>query len=458
VDRRVIDVVDVTTRAELGAMPIIVTLMCGLLGACDGPRQSGAGFLRRRSSRPSGGHKMPAFVPVFTVGLIGLMVGSFVGGWFGDRFGRKKALLIAALCFGVTTFLTPWCTTLQQLMIVRFVGGLGIGGLPSALAALIAETVPERSRATLTLWALVGIPFGGFVGGFAASWMIPAYGWQSVFYAAGAVSIVVLLLFALLVSESTHFLTLRGQQRKRVAAILGRLDPKGGYTDADEFVLPPADQKITSVAALFTESRGRMTLLFWGAEIIELMIFYVLVNWTPTLFREAGIPIERAVLGTAALNMGAILATIALGPVCARFGEQRVTAATFVVTSVALLVMVAGAGNLTFMMVGVFFAGAGCIGGQAAVVMLMAKRYPTAIRSLGVGWALTVGRIGSIISPTVVGLPLAWGWSSYQILMLPIVPSLLGALCVALAHPVTDLSGMLPQPPLSSARKAAIKG
>lgn len=456
-ERRVIDVVDVTTRAELGAMPIIVKIMCGLMGACDGLDNQALAFTAPVIAA-QWGLKMPAFVPVFTVGLVGLMVGSFIGGWFGDRFGRKRTLLIAALCFGVTTLVIPWCTTLQQLMVVRFIGGLGIGGLPSALAALVAEVAPERNRATFTLWALVGIPFGGFVGGFAASWMIPSYGWQSVFYAAGILSIIVLLLFALLVSESTHFLTLRGQQPERIAAILKRIDPKGGYTAADDFVLPVADQKIMSVAALFTESRGRMTLLFWGAEIIELMIFYVLVNWTPTLFREAGIPIESAVMGTAALNMGAILATVLLGPVCARFGEQRVTAATFVVTSVALVGMVAGVGNLTYMMIGVFFAGAGCIGGQAAVVMLMAKRYPTAIRSLGVGWALTVGRIGSIISPTVVGLPLAWGWGAHQILMLPIVPSLFGALCVALARPATDLPGALPQRPLSSVHKAAIKG
>jgi AAHS family 4-hydroxybenzoate transporter-like MFS transporter len=66
--------------------------------------------------------------------------------------------------------------------------------------------------------------------------------------------------------------------------------------------------------------------------------------------------------------------------------------------------------------------------------MLMAKRYPTCIRSIGVGWALTVGRIGSIISPSVVGIPLAMGWTAFQILTLPILPSLLGAVCIAFAR------------------------
>jgi AAHS family 4-hydroxybenzoate transporter-like MFS transporter len=433
VDRRVIDVAEVMGKAELSYLPILIATMCGLLAVCDGLDNQALAFTAPVIAG-QWGIKMPAFVPVFTIGLLGLMAGSIAGGWLGDRVGRKTAILAAALCFGATTLATPWCTTLEQLMIVRFIGGLGIGGLPSALAALIAESAPERNRTTFTLWALVGIPVGGFVGGFAASWMIPHFGWQSVFYAAGLLSLVVLLLAALLVPESTYFLALRRVRPQQLADTLNRIDPKGGYRASDDFILPAADRGVTSLASLFTDGRGRMTTLFWIAEMIELMIFYVLVNWTPTLFRETGLPIETAVLGTAALNMGAILATIGLGPICRRFGEQRVTAATFVVTSAALLVMVLGAGHLASMMIGVFFAGAGCIGGQAAVVMLMAKRYPTGIRSIGVGWALTVGRIGSIVSPSVVGIPLAMGWTAFQILTLPILPSLLGALCVAFAR------------------------
>jgi AAHS family 4-hydroxybenzoate transporter-like MFS transporter len=100
-----------------------------------------------------------------------------------------------------------------------------------------------------------------------------------------------------------------------------------------------------------------------------------------------------------------------------------------------LVVMVLGAGGVPSMMIGIFLAGAGCIGGQAAVSLLIANRYPTAIRALGVGWALTVGRIGSIISPSVVGIPLAMGWSAQQILMLPIIPALVGGVLVVYARP-----------------------
>src|SRR5450631_979413 len=267
-------------KAELSYLPVLIATMCGLLAVCDGLDNQALAFTAPVIAG-QWGIKMPAFVPVFTIGLVGLMAGSFAGGWLGDRSGRKTAILAAALCFGATTLATPWCTTLEQLTIVRFIGGLGIGGLPSALAALIAESAPERNRTTLTLWAQVGIPVGGFVGGFAASWMIPHFGWQSVFYAAGILSLAILLLAALLIPESTYFLALRRVRPQQLADTLNRIDPKGGYRASDNFILPAADRGATSLASLFTDGRGRMTTLFWIAEMIELMIFYVLVNWTP---------------------------------------------------------------------------------------------------------------------------------------------------------------------------------
>jgi AAHS family 4-hydroxybenzoate transporter-like MFS transporter len=431
---RIVDVAEVTGRADLSRLVVLIAAMCGLLAMCDGLDNQALGFTAPAIAS-DWGLKMPAFVPVFTIGLFGLMLGSLAGGFVGDRIGRRATLLVSALLFGVATVATPWANTLGELIIVRFVGGIGIGGLPAALTALVVEYAPGRHRASLTMWALVGIPAGGFLGGFAASYLIPHFGWQSVYYTAGFLSLSLVLLAASVVPESIHFLVLRKGSKAAIAARLNEIDPLGRYSEADSFVLPSSEAIRTSVKALFADGRMRMTLLFWAVELIELMIFYFLVNWGPTLFRESGIALGTAVLGAAALNSGAVLFTIALGPICRRFGDRPVTAATFVLTAIGLGVMVLGAGGVPSMMIGIFFAGAGCIGGQAAVSLLIANRYPTAIRALGVGWALTVGRIGSIISPSVVGIPLAMGWSAQQILMLPIIPALVGGVLVLYARP-----------------------
>ncbi|MNE99764.1 putative 3-hydroxyphenylpropionic transporter MhpT [compost metagenome] len=86
-------------------------------------------------------------------------------------------------------------------------------------------------------------------------------------------------------------------------------------------------------------------------------------------------------------------------------------------------------------MVSIFLSGAAFIGGQGAIVVLIANSYPASIRSISVGWALTVGRIGAIMSPAVVSIPLGWGWQAGQILLLPILPAVIGALAVFLARP-----------------------
>ena len=434
---REVDVAAVTGRAGLSALTLVVTAMCGLMAVCDGLDNQTLAFTA--PAMAAEWHlTMPAFVPVFTIGLFGLMVGSFAGGWVGDRFGRKPVLVLAGVLFGATTLLTPFAPAVGGLMALRFIGGLGIGALPAAISALIAEHAPASWRATLTLWAETGIPLGGFLGGFAAAWMIPHFGWTSVYYAAAVLTGAIVVLTLALVPESTHFLALKGAPSGQIAPTLNALTRSRRFAATNAFVLPASEIRVTALAELFRHGRTRMTLLFWIAEIVELMIFYVLVNWTPTLLREGGASMQVAVLGTVALNSGAILITLALGPVCRRFGDRRVTAATYLLTALGLGLTVLGGRDMTIVMVGIFLAGAGCIGGQAAVVMTIAGRYPTAIRALGVGWSLTVGRIGSIISPSLVGIPLANGWTAPQILLLPIVPALIGGVCVLLARPPAE--------------------
>ena len=429
----VINVAEVTGRAALNRPAILTATLCGLLAACDGLDNQALAFTAPAIAE-AWGIKMPAFVPVFSVGLFGLMIGSLVGGWVADRFGRKSALLLAGCFFGFTTLVTPFAGSLEALMAIRFIGGLGIGGLPAAVCALIAETSPDRRRASLTMWAVTGIPGGAFIGGLAASWLIPHFGWPSVYYFAAALTLVVLALLVIGLPESTHFLALRGTAPERVARTLGQIDPAHRYSAADRFVLPRSERQETSIRALFADGRRRMTLLYWVAETVQLMIYYILSNWVPTLFRESGMTLQTSALGSAALNCGAILFTIALGPICTRFGDRRVTSACYLITVAGLGITVLGAGDVAAMMIGVFVAGAGCLGGQAAITMLITNSYPVAFRAFGAGWALTVGRIGSIISPSVVGIPLALGWHAHQILMLPIVPSLIGGACVLFAR------------------------
>jgi AAHS family 4-hydroxybenzoate transporter-like MFS transporter len=366
---------------------------------------------------------------VFSAGLFGLLIGSLLFGALADRIGRKPALLLCGLCFGLFTLLTPMANSLGSLAAYRFIAGLGIGGLPPATASMISEFSPRGQRSTFVNWALIGVPLGGFLGGFLGAALVPAFGWRSIFLAGGGVTLALTAIAAFGLMETLPFLVARGRTAK-AEALAKAIAPDWSPEAGDTLAASSENAVKQSAWALLSSSLLKITLLFWAAEFIELALFYILVNWTPSLLRENGVTPALAILGSSALNLGAVLGGVALGPLCARFGTRSVVTATFALTAVSLFVLSNGGANLTVMMPALFFAGAGAIAGQGAVVTLMSERYPTPLRSTGIGAALTVGRLGAIISPALVAVPLAHGWSVHSILLTPILPALLGGLCI----------------------------
>ncbi len=380
------------------------------------------------------GVKMASFAPVFSAGLFGLLLGSMVFGTLADRFGRRRMLIVSAAVFGIATLSTPFVPDVNTLMVVRFIGGLGIGGVPSAAAALVGETVPARHRQNFIAWTLIGIPLGGFLGGVVGAYCIPNFGWQSVYFIGGGATAAILVACIAVLPESNRYLALRSSNARALSTLMARIDPAGSYSPQDRYVLPATEDKRSGVAALFAEGRARMTLLYWLGAFVNLMTFYFVVNWTPTLFRESGLSAELATLSTSAVNGGAILFGLVLGFFCNKVGTRNAFATTFIVAACGLLLMSVGDGIVAPMMVGAFLAGAGAIAGASALTMFGAESYPTALRSTGIGWALSAGRIGSVASPWVVGIPLGWGWHAQSILLLPLIPAVIGAIAILLSR------------------------
>ena len=441
---RVVDVAAVVDGARLQPVSRLVLTLCVLIATSDGFDNQALAFTAPAIAG-QWGVRMADFAPVFSAGLFGLLLGSMLFGTLADRLGRRRMLIACAAVFGAATFATPFVGDLNTLMIVRFLGGLGIGGVPSAAAALVGETVPARHRQSFIAWTLIGVPLGGFVGGFVGAWFIPMFGWQSVYFIGGGATLAVLVACIAALPESNRFLALQPGNASRLAALMTRIDPAGRYSAQDSFVPPVQEDRRTGVAALFADGRARMTLLYWLGSFVNLLMFYFVVNWTPTLFRESGLSAGLATLSTSAVNGGAILFGLVLGAYCNRLGTRNAVASLFLVAASGLALMSVGDGSVAPMMVGAFLAGAGAIAGASSLVMFGAESYPTALRSTGIGWSLSAGRIGSVISPWVVGIPLGWGWHAQQILLLPLIPALIGAAAILLsrgARPVLTVQAM----------------
>src|ERR1700689_239900 len=118
---------------------------------------------------------------VLSASNIGVLFGSQIFGWIGDRHGRKTALILSNLLFGIFTFIAAYSTNLTELSALRFVAGLGIGGVIPNLVAINAESAPQNLRATLAIIAAGMVPLGGALAGFAAAAFVPPYGWPILF-------------------------------------------------------------------------------------------------------------------------------------------------------------------------------------------------------------------------------------------------------------------------------------
>ena len=171
------------------------------------------------------GVEKSALGPVMSAALVGLAVGALTAGPLADRIGRKKVLIMSIVVFGGFSLLTAFATSLNQLTLLRFLTGLGLGAAMPNAATLMSEYAPERRRALLVNLMFVGFPMGSSLGGFLSAWMIPHYGWQSVLVLGGVMPLLLAVALIFLLPESARYLVVKQQPAQRIAAILKRIAP-----------------------------------------------------------------------------------------------------------------------------------------------------------------------------------------------------------------------------------------
>ncbi len=102
---------------------------------------------------------------VFSVTFFGLLVGSLFYGWMADRFGRKFTIVFGTFNFGIPVLLTIWAANVEQLMVLRFIGGIGMGGIVPIAYTLVSDYAPRRMRSTVTVITNSGYNVGGVLSG-----------------------------------------------------------------------------------------------------------------------------------------------------------------------------------------------------------------------------------------------------------------------------------------------------
>jgi AAHS family 4-hydroxybenzoate transporter-like MFS transporter len=372
-----------------------------------------------------------AFAPALSASLFGILFGAPLLGYVGDRFGRKSAIIAGCTIYGLGTLATVWATDLQQIVVLRFIAGIGIGGLMPNTIALNSELAPKRLRAALVVLMFTGITTGGAIPGYVQAWLIPHHGWQIMFWIGGIAPLLIAagLLFAL--PESVKYLVSRPQRRAQLLATVRRLRRDLVIGEDARFISAPAPHVPgTGLAQLFSGRLAFVTPILWLCFVTALMANYFLNSWLPLIFESSGFTAQQSGLAISCYHYGGTIGGLCVALVLGRFGFTAI-AVLFVLAVPAIAAI--GLPGISFAMMAsaVALAGFCTLGAQFGNNAASGLLYPTVYRSRGVGWALGVGRLGSVIGPLVGGLLLGRSLPLQQLFIFAALPMAAGLIASA---------------------------
>jgi AAHS family 4-hydroxybenzoate transporter-like MFS transporter len=345
----------------------------------------------------------PAFVPVQTSGMVGMMIGGFIGGYLGDRMGRRVALIGSVIAFGVLTVLVSLSTGLWSIGILRFLAGLGLGGAMPNAAALSSEYVPRRQRPFAVTLTIVCIPLGGSLAGFVGGQILPTFGWRVLFLVVGIVPLVLAAILLKVLPESPRYLARLKERWPELRDLLGRL----GHNVPVEATFVDTTEKAAaraSIGDLLLPEYRRDTFALCGSFFFCLLSVYIGTTWVPSMLAGTGFDVGTASYGLTAYNVGGVVGAVLGAIVIMRLGS-RISMLTMAAGAVAGALVLASMSIGPYAAVAVF-AMLAWTGGlinavQTTMYALAAHVYPTSVRATGVGTAVAFGRIGGVLSPSV---------------------------------------------------------
>jgi AAHS family 4-hydroxybenzoate transporter-like MFS transporter len=415
-DNARVDVAAVINDSEIGRFQYLIFVLCILIMMCDGFDTQALAYVA--PSIASEWKLSPgSFGPVFAAVLLGSMAGAFAFGYLADKFGRKRTLLLCVIWFGLLNVASAYANSIEAFTLLRFLCGIGLGGAIPNVMALVSEYAPARKRATLVAVAWCGFSLGAVFGGLISVPLISHFGWRSVLVVGGVLPLCLAPLAFFVLPESIKFLILARGKAAEVLSVLRKLNPRRSFADASVFALDEPRPGRGSISALFRDGLAIGSVFLCLAFFMSLMLVYLFINWIPLLLRQAGLPLQDALMGTIIFNLSGIFGSI----FCTQFIDRKIVE-PIVILILAYLVGAAAVFSIGFagtsfwpIMGTIFLGGFFIIGAQLSLNALITNYYPTAIRGTGVGWSQVVGRTGSLLGPLMGGALVSQGMSPSQL-------------------------------------------
>ena len=425
---RTIDVQHFINSHKLSSTQIVTLLLCFFIVAVDGFDTASIGFIAP-AIRAEWGLNPAHLAPVFGAGLAGLMAGAFLFGPLADKFGRKTILMVCVAFFAVASLASAYSNSVEMLILLRFLTGLGLGGAMPNSVTLSSEYAPEKHRAVLVTTMFCGFTLGSALGGVAAAHIVAEHGWRAVLVLGGVLPLALVPVLAFALPESVRYLVVKGIKTEQVLRTLRRIAPGEDLSNA-RFAVPEKAQSGFPVKHLFKPELRRGTLLLWLAFFMSLLVIYLLSSWLPTLISSTGRSLKDASLVTAMFQVGGTAGAIGLGQLMDRFNPQRVLAVAYALAAAFTALIGSSTGSTLMLVLAVFGAGACISGAQVGANALSAGFYPTASRATGVSWANGIGRVGSVLGSMAGGWMLSLGWGLPMLFAVIGIPAVIAAICL----------------------------
>jgi len=337
---------------------------------------------------------------VFSAGILGLLPGSVIGGYYADKIGRKKVLIFSVLLFALFTICMVWVQSYHSLLLVRFLAGLGFGAALPNLITLASESVTPQKRGKAVGLMYCGMPVGAAL---VALWVAYDFSenWKSIFYIGGIIPLLLIPVLIKFLPESKDFMGVKTEKLKNT----------------------------NMFSALFQTSMRSKTVLFWVSNFFTTMVQYIMLSWLPSLFVELGFTKQEGSKAQLFFLIGATIGTVLLTYLIDRWNKSFVILMMYV-GILSGLFLLSGSTHLNMMYLAAAFTGIFMIGGIGVMYAFGSFVYPTESRGQGIGAASSVGRLGAIVGPMVVGQLLFLGSGTSTIFLAAIPCIVIAAICM----------------------------
>ena len=342
---------------------------------------------------------------LLSAGLIGMAIGAIALGSLADTLGRKRLVHICLTTVTIGMILSAFAQSQLQLLALRFVTGIGIGGMLATLTALVSEYSNDKRRGICMGLLQSGYPLGALLGGIIAAQIIQFADWRSLFLFGGALSAILLPLIVIRLPESLDFVLRSGGSG--ADGVQTRLLLRFDLSEPQPSMAEDLNLGAGSWRRCFTPSEVRInTLLLWSCYLALMFSFYFVVSWTPKLLVDAGLSTAQGISAGAILQAGGLIGALVIGLLGSRYEVNKLASLFFMASVVMILTYGWAEAELTTLMILSAMMGFFLIGAMIGLYTIGPALYDSESRVTGVGLAIGVGRLGAIVAPFAGGLML----------------------------------------------------